>query len=133
MARVIVISTLFMAAVMSTFCILLVFVADPLTVAIYGNRYAGQSLTTVVYGMASLCGAIGMPVDRALWATDHSRVSFFTGLLGLFVTITTCLLTIPAIGFVGGAIGWGTGNLTANLARWIAYQRLGIGKELHHA
>lgn len=128
--RVVMESTLFLAATMVVFCVVIAIFGDQLTTGIYGETFTGNNLTTFVYALSTFCSATGMPTDRALWATNHPKVSFYTGLVGLIVTIGVTLIALPAWGIVGGAFGLMTGNLSATLLRWLAYVQLGVSKEV---
>jgi len=125
-------STLFLLAVMAVFLVAVALLGEWFTTSVYGSKFAGYNITTFVYALSTLCSSMGMPTDRALWATHHPKVSFVTGLIGLLVTILAVYSTLPIWGIVGGAFGLMVGNLTATLLRWAALFQLGITREHAH-
>lgn len=125
-------STLFLLVLMLLFLVVVALVGERFTATVYGAEFAGHNLTTFVYALSVLASSIGMPTDRALWATHHPHVSFATGLVGLVVTIAVVSVTLPVWGIVGGPFGLMVGNFTTTALRWGALFQLGITRETVH-
>ncbi|MFL5330792.1 MAG: MATE family efflux transporter [Gemmataceae bacterium] len=123
--RVVYRTTLWLAAAMAVFCVVVFALGDDMLEWLYhGQQYEGHGHTVSILAVAMLITGLGMPASNALSAIRRADVNFWVGLLSAALTILLVPLLVSSWGLVGGAYGFLIGNVAATLGRWIAFEWL---------
>jgi O-antigen/teichoic acid export membrane protein len=111
---------LLLGAVMTLFCLLILFVGDDLVRWLYGNEYEGQGATITVLALALLAAALGIPASNALASMQRPPAIVWTGAIGTVVAAIFVAWLMVEWGLLGAAYGALAGNAATTLTRWAA-------------
>ncbi|MEO1631347.1 MAG: polysaccharide biosynthesis C-terminal domain-containing protein, partial [Bacteroidota bacterium] len=64
----------------------------------------------VVYAVATVVEAIGMPADAGLWAIERPNVGFYINLVSMVTAFAVAWALIPSLGVLGAIWGIATGK-----------------------
>ena len=78
--------------------------AYPIVNILFGPAYLGAVTTLQIYTWAGLSVSLGVAVSQYLTASNFTKISFYTTLVGAVINIILNIILLPKIGIVGGAI-----------------------------
>lgn len=123
--RQIIRDALLLGAVMTLFCIVVLFVGDDVMHLLYrGKGYEGQGRTVAVLAVALLASAVGTPASIALASMERARAIVWAGLVGAVITGVLVWLLMVEWGLLGAACGFLAGNVAGAVGRWVAFLTL---------
>ncbi|MEM6784133.1 MAG: lipopolysaccharide biosynthesis protein [Bacteroidota bacterium] len=76
----------------------------------FGEEFSGQHAAVVVYAVATVVEAIGMPADAGLWAIERPNVGFYVNLVSLVAAFAVAGALIPSLGVLGAIWGIAAGK-----------------------
>lgn len=92
--------------------------AFPALIFLYGDKYAGAAMVTIIAPLFCMPKAFLGPVQSLLQSTERQALIIVTMVLGAAVDISVAWALIPAHGAVGACIGSGVAQLTAVAVMW---------------
>ncbi|MEL7168252.1 MAG: lipopolysaccharide biosynthesis protein [Bacteroidota bacterium] len=83
----------------------------------FGDEFGGQHTAVVVYAVATVVEAIGMPADAGLWAIERPNVGFYINLVSMVAAFAVAWALIPSLGVLGAIWGIATGKGVATVGQ----------------
>ncbi|MEM8598629.1 MAG: lipopolysaccharide biosynthesis protein [Bacteroidota bacterium] len=83
----------------------------------FGEEFGGQQAAVVVYAVATVVEAIGMPADAGLWAIERPNVGFYVSLVSLVAAFAVAIALIPSLGVLGAIWGIAAGKGVATVGQ----------------
>lgn len=110
-------------ALLLFFTAAMVFAGDPLVVAIYGAKYAGNGALVVLLSLNAAVLTSGFAISRGLFALDLARVDFFVNLTAFACFVVFGVALVRWAGPIGAALGQIIANTIATGIRAFALAR----------
>lgn len=126
--RIVCRNMLFLAAAMSAFCVVVLFVGTQLMRLFYdGNEYAGHKAVIVVLALQALVSAVFVVANHGLVTIERPDVNFKTNLFGLVVLLVLAFPLVAGWGILGVAIATLAGNVAGTSVQCYAFFRIAKG------
>jgi O-antigen/teichoic acid export membrane protein len=103
-------STGILAAVVGSYCTLLLIWGDEVVALCYGTQFTGQHWTIITCTLAMFAGVMGTCVSHGLWVMQRNDFNFRASLIGMIVTLA---IAVPLLD-TGGAVAANCGLLAGN-------------------
>jgi O-antigen/teichoic acid export membrane protein len=99
----------------------LFFIAGPLLVLIYGDKYSGYGLVVSILAFGMVAASIAFAFSRALFAMERSDVDFKVNFIPLFILLTCGVWLVRSFGPIGAAFGLLLANMAATAVRFASF------------
>lgn len=100
------------------------FYGGQLVELIFGDRYADNDATVTILAVGTIGLGISYAVASGLRAIDRPQVNFWTGLVGLVITLLVGLLLVGPWGIYGASVGLISGFFAMAICRSWVFARL---------
>lgn len=114
-------SSAVLAAVVGSYCAVLLIWGDEVVALCYGTQFTGQHWTIITCTLAMFSGVMGTSVSHGLWVKQRNDINFQASLVGLAVTLLIAVPLLDKYGAVAANCGLLAGNLVATCLRSIAF------------
>lgn len=110
-------SSLFLAILLGSLCVLFFFAGEPLAAIVYKNKYSGAGPVVSLLALGVLINTLGNSAGRGLWVLDRPRDNFLPDLAISLTTLGVLFVLVQPLGALGAAIATVAGNLVGALVR----------------
>jgi O-antigen/teichoic acid export membrane protein len=117
-------SSAVLLAFVITFFIIIVVAGEPIVVALYGDKYAGNAVVTVAIALGLLVKALLIPIELGFLATEQGEFLFTTAVVRLAVVVTVGLPLVSLCGAAGVGYGICVSSLIVLIWEWTVLRRL---------
>ena len=117
--------SLFLGAIMASFCVAVLLAGDYLMHALYKSKeFEGHTGALTLLAAAMLASAVGMPASNALASMERPRAIVVIGIMTVVITVPLVGWLMTEWGLLGAACGLLAGNVIGACGRWMAFLAL---------
>ncbi|MEM9996368.1 MAG: lipopolysaccharide biosynthesis protein [Bacteroidota bacterium] len=119
--RMVVKTAFLMGLVTGTVALALALGSEWVIAFFFGEEFAGQRAAVIVFAVATVVEAIGMPADAGLWAIERPNVGFYVSLVSFVVALMVAVVLIPSLGVLGAIWGIAAGKGVATVGQLLGF------------